>query len=64
MAKNGNERRYPPQFGHWHGAPTPHICKIGNSLDESERHAAALAALRKEYQDALVRRAEQPPTGR
>jgi hypothetical protein len=60
MAKNGNERRYPPQFGHWHGAPTPHICTIGNSLEESETHAAALAALRKEYQDAPLRRAEPP----
>jgi hypothetical protein len=60
MAKKETARRYPPQFGHWDGAPQSFICGIGNSLAESETFAAALAALRKEYQDALVRRAEQP----
>jgi hypothetical protein len=64
MAKKEAARRYPPQFGHWNGAPQAFICGIGNSLAESETIAAALAALRKEYQDALVRRTEQPPTGR
>jgi hypothetical protein len=64
MSKTERSRRYPPDFGHWHGGPTPHICKIGNDLEESERQAATLDKLRKEHHDALVRRAEQPPTGR
>ena len=68
MQKTGREKRYPPQFGHWHGAPTPHICRIGVSLEESERHAAALTELRKQQQqgatDAPVRRPERPFTGR